>query len=137
MVRPYLERSKLRSKAYKAGVRSQFEKHLKDWLRLPLDEITKAMVAERHRSLSSIPNTANNTLKYFRTIWDHARRTHDLPESPTISIEWFEERLEGVIIDDFQAWRREVDDLYNPIHRVYYELLLFTGLGKSEALALE
>ncbi|SMP14088.1 hypothetical protein SAMN06265373_102620 [Shimia sagamensis] len=43
----YLVRPKLRSETHKLGVRQQFELHLKDWLRLPLDEITKAMVAER------------------------------------------------------------------------------------------
>jgi integrase len=133
----YLNRPKLRSEAYKAGIQSQFENHLKDWLRLPLDEITKAMVAERHRSLANVPSTANHTLKYFRTVWNHARRTHTLPESPTIAIEWYEEKPEGTIIEDLHAWRLNIDGLYNPIHRVYYELLLFTGLRKSEALSLE
>ena len=133
----YLNRPKLRSQAHKDGIQGQFEKHLKDWLRLPLDEIPKAMVAERHRSLAKVPSTANHTLKYFRTVWNHARRTHDLPEAPTIAIEWYEEKPEGSIIEDLKAWRLKVDDLYNPIHRVYYELVLFTGLRKSEALSLE
>ncbi|WP_299085554.1 Arm DNA-binding domain-containing protein, partial [uncultured Ruegeria sp.] len=34
----YLARPKLRSEAHRCGVRQQFELHLKDWLRLPLDE---------------------------------------------------------------------------------------------------
>ena len=51
----YLARPKLRSEAHRAGIRQQFEKHLKDWLALPLDEISKPMVVERHRSLSSNP----------------------------------------------------------------------------------
>ena len=41
----YLARPKLRSETHKLGVRQQFELHLKDWLRLPLNEITKAMGA--------------------------------------------------------------------------------------------
>ena len=85
----YLARPKLRSEAHKSGMRQQFDLHLKDWLRLPLDEISKSMVVQRHVSLSSKPSAANHLLKYFRTVWNHARRTDDLPESPTMAIEWF------------------------------------------------
>jgi len=54
-----------------------------------------------------------------------------------MAIEWFEERPSGAIIDDLLDWKRTVDSLQNPIHTVFYELLLFTGLRKSEALTLE
>lgn len=136
-VETYLARPKLRSEAHRQGVRQQIELHLKDWLRLPLDEITKAMVAERHRSMAATPSAANHTLKYFRTVWNHARRVHDLPESPTMAIEWFGEQSDGTVITDLKAWRRAVDELFNPIHKVFYELLLFTGLRKTEALTLQ
>ncbi|PWE31196.1 integrase [Maritimibacter sp. 55A14] len=133
----YLARPKLRSETHRVGMRQQFDKHLKDWLRLPLDEITKSMVADRHRSMAKTPSGANHVLKYFRTVWNHARRTYDLPESPTMAIEWYEEKPSGAIIEDLPRWRRAVDDLYNPIHQVFYELILFTGLRKTEALTLE
>jgi len=133
----YLARPKLRSETHKLSVRQQFDRHLKDWLRLPLDEITKAMVADRHRSMAATPSAANHTLKIFRTVWNHARRVHDLPESPTLAIEWYVERPNGTIIEDLKAWRDDVDGLYNPIHKVFYELILFTGLRKTEALTLE
>lgn len=133
----YLARPKLRSETHKLTLRQQFEKHLKDWMRLPLDEITKPMVVERHRSLAATPSTANHLLRYFRSVWNHARRVHDLPESPTMAIEWYSETPEGTIIDDLQAWRRRMDSLPNPIHAVFYEFLLFTGLRKGEAFALE
>ena len=133
----YLFRPKLRSETHKDGMRKIFDNHLKDWLRLPLDEITKGMVVERHRSLAKTPSTANHTLKYFRTVWNHARRTSDLPESPTMAIEWFEETPPGTTIEDLKLWRHTIDGLYNPIHKVFYELLLFTGLRKTEALTLE
>ena len=133
----YLARPKLRSDSHKLSVRQQFEKHLKDWLRLPLDEITKAMVVDRHRSLATTPSTANHTLKYFRTVWNNARRIHELPECPTMAIEWFEEKPNGSVISDLKAWRHTLDGLYNPIHAVFYELLLYTGFRKSEAFTLE
>ena len=58
-------------------------------------------------------------------------------ECPTIAVEWYAEKPSGDIIDDFLAWRRRIDGLHNPIHRVFYELILFTGLRKTEALTLE
>jgi len=133
----YLDRPKIRSEVHRLSVRQQFDKHLNDWLRLPLDEISKSMVVERHRSMAKTPSGANHVLKYLRTVWNHARRTYELPESPTMAIEWYCEKPSGEIIEDLKAWRHTVDGLRNPIHRVFYELLLFTGLRKSEALTLE
>ena len=66
----YLARPKLRSEEHKHSVRLQFARHLKDWLRLPLDEISKSMVVARHKSLSSVPSAANHTLKAFPTVWN-------------------------------------------------------------------
>jgi len=133
----YLARPKLRSETHRSSIRQQFELHLKDWLRLPLDEISKSMVAERHRAMAATPSGANHLLKYFRTVWNHARRVHNLPESPTMAIEWFEEQPDGSIIEDLTVWRQKIDHLANPIHKVFFELLLFTGLRKSEAFTLE
>jgi integrase len=60
-----------------------------------------------------------------------------LPECPTIAIEWCEERPDGRIIEDLNKWRQSVNALHNPIHKIFHEVLLFTGLRKSEALTLE
>jgi integrase len=136
-VEGYLARPKLRSETHKTSVRQQVQLHLKDWLRLPLDEITKTMVVRRHQDMANTPSGANHVLKAFRAIYNHARRTHDLPECPTMAIEWFEEAPDGRIIEDLRDWRKTIDDLENPIHQAFYELLLFTGLRKSEAFTLE
>ena len=133
----YLARPRLRSETHKTNLRQQFELHLKDWLRLPLTEISKSMVVDRHRKLGDTPSGANHLLKYLRTVWNHARRTCDLPESPTMAIEWYEEPPNGEIIEDLTAWRDTIDALPNPIHQVFYEFILATGLRKSEAFALE
>ena len=133
----YLARPKLRSEAHKIGLRQQFELHLSDWLHLPLDEITRTMVVQRHAKLAKTPSAGNHLLKYFRTVYNHSRRTQDLPECPTSAIEWYEERPKGEIIADLADWSRVVDDLFNPIHKVFYRLALFTGFRKSELLGLE
>lgn len=132
----YLARPKLRSDAHKDGVRSQFQLHLSDWLRLPLDEITKAMVVERHRTMKETPSAANHLLRAFRAVWNHARRVHELPDTPTQAIEWYDERPNGAVIDDLGAWRHSVDALENPIHTAFYRLILFTGFRKTEAFTL-
>lgn len=54
-----------------------------------------------------------------------------------MAIEWYAEQPNGWIIEDLNAWGEAVDELYNPIHRVFYELFLFTGFRKTEALTLE
>jgi len=133
----YLARPKLRSKINQGNVRQQFDLHLKDWLKMPLNEITKSMVVRRHSDLANIPSGANHLLRAFRTVWNFARRTHDLSESPTNAIEWFDEKPDGRVISDLIAWRRQVDDILNPIHRTFYEIILYTGLRKSEALTLQ
>lgn len=133
----YLARPKLRSESHKNGTRTQLELHLKDWMRLPLDEITKAMVVRCHQDMAKTPSGANHVLRSFRTIYNHARRTYDLAECPTMAIEWYEETPDGRIIEDLKDWRHTIDELSNPIHRVFYELLLFTGLRKTEALTLQ
>ncbi len=132
----YLARPKLRSERGKYDLRSQLHKHLGDWLRLPIDQITKGMVVARHAELREVPSAANHTLRRFRSIWNHARRTQDLAEAPTLAIEWYPEEPDGRTIDDLSEWRRVIDTLENPIHAAYYRLLLFTGFRKSEALAL-
>ncbi|MEM7529131.1 MAG: integrase family protein [Pseudomonadota bacterium] len=133
----YCARPKLRSDENKSNVRSFMHNHCRDWLRLRLNEITKPMVVERHRKLGKTPSLANHVLRTFRAIWNHARRTHDLPECPTGAIEWYDEQPSGQIIQDLLAWRTQVDDLENPIHAVFYRLLLFTGLRKTEAMTLQ
>jgi integrase len=133
----YLVRPKLRSENHKSGTRAQLERHLKDWMRLPLDEISKVMLVRRHQDMAKTPSGANHVLRSFRTIYNHARRTYDLAECPTMAIEWFGETPDGRIIGDLKNWRQTIDDLNNPIHRVFFELLLFTGLRKTEALTLQ
>lgn len=141
----YLARPKLRSDQYAKNVQRQMERHLGDWLGLPLDEITRAMVVRRHADAATYrragqtlrrPSEANHTFRNFRSIYNHARRSCPLPETPTNAIEWFVETPGGSLIHDLAAWRSAVDALENPIHAAFYRLLLFTGFRKSEALGL-
>lgn len=147
----YIARPKLRSGDNKAVVEGQMRVHLKDWLNIPLDQIDRAMCARAHARLS-VPwaskdtkgrarilggeRAANHTMKSFRSIWNHVRRTYDLPECPTISIEWHNEEPPKTVIEDFEKWKAAVNALENPVHQAFYRFLLFTGLRKSEAMTL-
>lgn len=95
------------------------------------------MVVDRHRSMASVPSGANHMLRQFRSVWNHARRTYDLPEAPTLAIEWYGEKPRGEIIEDLRLWSSTIDALDNPIHTAFFRLLLFTGFRKSEAFTLE
>jgi hypothetical protein len=35
-----------------------------------------------------------------------------------MAIEWFEDKPDGRIIENLKHWRKTIDDLPNPIHRV-------------------
>ena len=85
-IEQYLARPKLRSQRYIEGVRANMQNHLRDWLGLPLDQIDRAMVAARHAELARHPSRANHVMREFRTVWNHARRTVDLPERATAAV---------------------------------------------------
>lgn len=147
----YLARAKLRSEHNKDIVGSQIKSHLKAWLKLPLDEITRSMCVEAHDRISverkgkdsrgrpkqiGGQRAANHTLKTFRSIYNHALKTFELPVCPTIAIEWHPEEPPKTVINDFALWKKSVDALENDVHRAYYRFLLFTGLRREEAMTL-
>lgn len=133
----YITRPKLRSETNKKQVSGQMNRHLKTWLARSLDEITKADCVRAHVRISKTGERgANHVLKSFRSIYNHARRTHDLPECPTMAIEWYAEPASLKVIDDLDKWKSEVDALENPVHQAYYRFLLLTGLRRDEARSL-
>lgn len=147
----YLAREKLRSEHNKTSVGSQIKIHLKSWLHLPLNEITKQMCVDAHRRAASPRSgvdalgrnkqmggrrAANHVLKSFRSVYNHARRTHDLPECPTMAIEWYPEDPSKKIIHDLELWKASLDEIENDVHQMFYRFLLFTGLRLNEALTL-
>jgi len=133
----YLSRPKLRSSAHKRNVANGIEKYLADWLDTPINEIDRRAVKARHLEISSKPVTANHVFQAFRSIYNHTRRSTDLPECPTSAIEWNREDRHQPVIKDLRAWQTEVISLENPVHQTFYKFLLSTGLRKSECAALQ
>ena len=133
----HLARPKRRSEANKKLIEGQMRNRLSKWLQTPLDEITKAMCVSSHSCIAQTGERgANHVLKSFRSTYSHTRRTIDLAECPTMAIEWYEEQASMKIVDDLDAWREDVHNLPNDVHRAVYRFLLLTGLRREKALSL-
>jgi integrase len=79
-------------------------------------------------------------MRAFRAIWRRARKQHkELPEPPTINVDFFREKPRTAVIEDLPAWWSGVQSLKNPVRRDFYIWLLFTGCrrGESETLRWE
>ncbi len=120
--------------------------YLADWRRLPLAELSKDMVAQRHRDLGDTRGTftANSTMRVLRAIYNFARATHEhLPENPVYRLSqtraWYrEDRRRGMIKPhELATWYQAVMSLQSSVARDYLRLLLFTGLRRSEAASLQ
>jgi integrase len=119
------------------------ERHLKDWLDLPLSSITADMVEKRHARVGKSTGTAaaNGAMRTLRALWNFAAERHaDMPANPVRILKrgWFPEprRTRMVSAEKLPAFYRAVDDLPNKVARDYLLLLLFTGLRRREAAAL-
>jgi integrase len=119
--------------------------HLKDWAERPIAEILPTMVLDRHARLGAGVGkpTANTVMRVLRAIYNFAMVMDDsLTRNPVLHLTrtraWYRERrLQTVIaIHELPAWFRAVRALDNPDARDILLLLLFTGMRRSEGLAL-
>lgn len=79
------------------GYRSHAEKHLSDWLDVPLIELgnDRPRVEQRFFKVTdtSGPSMANAVMRVFRAVYTYAmRRYPNLPVAPTIVIEWHKDK---------------------------------------------
>lgn len=121
--------------------------YLKSWDALPLAEITRQMVKERHERIAANVAKergegrghymANGVMRLFRAVYNSALRQHeDLPVNPTINVRWFKEfrRTDSAIpAAGLADWYKGIMKIGNPIRRDYLRLVLFTGLRRTNA----
>ena len=119
------------------------DKYLRQWLDLPLQEITREMVEARHLKVGEDYGsaTANSVMRTLRALWNWAAsRDEELPRNPVqLSRQWFPVRRRERLIRTGAApgvLRRGSQVLLNKVARDYLLLLLFTGLRRSEAASL-
>ena len=144
-------------KASTASVyRRVITKKLKDWLHLPIVEITKDMVSERHLLLSSGSSKgtsgkgyANVCFKTLQTLLNYASEKYEVDGKPLIAVNpvsrltktraWNRLHPRTGIIPEYKMaqWYKAVDGLASKGVRDYFLLLLFTGLRRSEGSCLK
>jgi integrase len=127
--------------------RDLFRLYLPDWMRQPIENITKDMVATRHLKVGKEAGkaAANSVMRTFRAIYNFANELLDdaLPVNPVKRLsntrQWFIiERRQTVINEsDLPKWFEAVNKLENPTIRDYLLLLLFTGARRTETASLK
>jgi integrase len=146
----YLERDALRPKSVEL-YRYAVERHLSDWLDLPLRSITPVMVGDRHGAIRREVAergryggrcVSNIALQTLRAVWNFAAKSDDtLPANPVerrLTGEWHKlepRRGRRVREAELPAFHAAVCGL-EPLWRDYLLLLLFTGMRRSEAASL-
>lgn len=124
------------------GYHDHVERVLKAWLDTPLKQLgdDPGQVSARHDAISEEngPYIANGSMRTFRAIYNHARKTNrELPAgNPVDGVDWNHEKRRdtGMGVADLKGWFVEAAKLDNPIRREFH---LFTLLSASRPTALK
>ena len=144
MFKEYLSSHDLRPntrRTYEGDIKN----HLADWRNQPLKNITPEMVRGRYQKICSGSGTApaNKTMRALRAVYSFAEGLAEgnLPRNPVKALRGMlkpvDRRTTIIKETDLPAWYKAVQEIENPIVSDYFELLLFTGLRREEALKLE
>jgi len=122
--------------------RDHVERIFSDWLDTPLKQLgdDPALVSRKHDGISEKhgPYIANGSMRTFRAIYNHARKTNrELPaDNPVDSVDWNHEKRRdtGMGLADLKTWFFEAAKIDNPIRREFH---LFTLLSASRPAALK
>ena len=105
-----------------------------------LGEISKADIRSWHKKWGERgPTVANQTLRLFRAIYNHALRTSDgLPPNPSNAVDQFQEKgkREWLTWEALPVWLDDVARLENPVRRALWPFLLYSGLRRSDAASM-
>ena len=116
-------------------------KHLAEWHRLRVEEITPGMVRARHKNLgaSSGKYAANRTMALLKLLFNHAAiELGRKIDNPAAGLKMFTEsprrgRLEA---DHVPGFFKAIADVPGNTCKDLFTLLIFTGLRKSDAMSL-
>lgn len=117
------------------------DQYLADWLKRPLDEISRADCRERHKKIGTEngPYVANHAFRVFRAVYNTALKVHeDLGVNPTIAVDWYPETRKKAAIHSTKlaTWYSYMEGLTDPIRRDWHLFVLFSGLRRSDAEAV-
>ncbi len=128
------------SPATKEDYQTKIDCHMSDWLDRPLVEITREVCNKRHEKIGENNGTymANGVMRVLRAIWRRARRQHpELPEPPTVNVDFYPEQGRTAVIKDWLAWWNGVQQIANPVRRDFYIWLAFSGCRSGETMIME
>jgi integrase len=132
-----------------AGSAADYQKKLQegfsDWLNKPVNEITREMVAKRHKQLPGSNTSKDNKMRILRLLMNSALAFRVIDENPVDVLKkselalWSKPVRKDRIIpaDKLHDWYSAVLELTNLKAKTYLLLLLYTGLRANEALHLE
>jgi integrase len=136
------------------GYRRSVERYLRAWLDMPLREITREMVENRHRDIAAETAksgrsgggdntgraTADGAMRSLRAIYNHAHDSDpSLPPNPVrLRKAWFNVQARETFLsgDQLPAFYAALNDIANQVQADYLRLVLFTGLRRGSAGAL-
>jgi Arm DNA-binding domain/Phage integrase family len=119
---------------------SKIDCHMSDWLDRPLVEITRPVCNARHLKIGENNGTymANGVMRVLRAVWRRARRQHpELPEVPTMNVDFYPEEGRTAVITDWVSWWNGVQQIVNPVRRGFYIWLAFSGCRAGESMSME
>lgn len=119
-----------------------------DWLDLPLTEITKDMIAEKHRSIKG-EAMANSTMRTIKALYHYASFKYVdeegrklVTDNPVYRLSetrsWYKEKRRTRVIrkQELPTFLKAIFSLQNPSARDLFLILLLTGMRISEAREL-
>lgn len=120
------------------------DRYLKDWLNLPLKELTRSIVRAKHQGLTLERGkvTANRVMRDFRAAYNLALRVIDnpdqLPDNPVKAVTFNKERRKNAVIhpEDLADWWQKIQKLPNPLRRLMHELGIYSGLRPGTLVSL-
>lgn len=126
----------------------RLNRYLTDWLDLPVTELSKNMIEDRHRSIKG-EATANSTMRTLKALLHYAAKRYEtvdgepiLKTNPVYRLSevrgWHKDRRRTTLIrmQQLRPWFQAVFSLENHTSRDFLLLLIFTGMRKSEGANL-
>ncbi len=111
-----------RSKATLAFYQSKVDCHMSDGLTGLLSR-SPGTFNKRHTKIGDNNGTcmANGTMRVLRAIWRRTRRQHpELPEPPTMNVDFYPEEGRTAIITNWVSWWSGVQQIVSPVRRAFF-----------------
>ena len=139
------------------GYRDIMKLHLSQWKNMPLTEINRTMVLDRHKELSQhSKSSANSTMRLLRTLFNFAQAKYRISDTEPLIVEnpvkilselkvWNKEKRRSRLIStqELPTWYQTLTSLKSTdsnnyaVTKDYLLFILFTGLRRNEAAPLQ